>query len=507
MNFTDFQLPETLSSALLENSFTVPTKVQREVIPLALCGKDMLVRAATGSGKTLAYLIPILSKILARSSQAQDLFAIIIVPTKELSRQVTSVLDHLGKLCGVYTVNLGTDQSHAVQAQLLEKHPQIIVSTPLKFLTHTLSTDNVHSIVIDEADVLISCDSKTDIEKIIDKLPNVVQTILISATLSTELDELTMSILKEPAVVNVLESEEEAKKLQQFAIKCVEQDKYLMLYVCLKLKLILGKILIFTNDTDRSYRLKLFMEKFGIKSCVVNSEMPILSRCHVIEEFNKGAYDIVIATDSENIEAGESNSGESGLSRGIDFQNVAVVLNFDMPLSAKAYSHRIGRTARAHQKGMSLSFVSESENAIFSNIQEEQEREGKEIKPYSFDLKQVEGFRYRMQDALRSCTKALVKEARLKEIRDEIINSEKLKQHFSENPADLEALRHDKIIHPNRIQPHLKKVPEYMMVNGKKRKLVLPETMKFSNPLQSSWKRKKKKRSNPLNKFSKKGKK
>lgn len=272
-------------------------------------------------------------------------------------------------------------------------------------------------------------------------------------------------------------------------------------------------------DIDRCYRLKLYLEQFGTKSCILNSELPINSRIHVVEEFNKGVYDIIIASDehellgdedetkeeaeieAEEVEGESKATGEEttektkqpakkkrktdkrdkdyGVSRGIDFKNVACVINFDLPTTSKSYTHRIGRTARAGQTGMAISFVipsvlyrkhkptttsaSKADEKVLAKIIRHQAKKGKEVKPYAFDMAQVEAFRYRMTDALRAVTSVAVREVRTRELRQELIKSEKLKRHFEENPGDLHHLRHDHELRPARVQAHLKHVPEYLL--------------------------------------------
>jgi ATP-dependent RNA helicase DDX56/DBP9 len=298
----------------------------------------------------------------------------------------------------------------------------------------------------------------------------------------------------------------------------------LLAYVIFKLKLIKGKCIIFVGDIDRCYRLKLFLEQFGTRSCILNSELPVNSRIHVVEEFNKNVYDIIIASDeheilgdedtpeeksevaAENAQDDETSAKkdqaseqapskkkrktakkdkEYGVARGIDFKNVACVLNFDLPTSSKSYTHRIGRTARAGQTGMALSFVipadlyrkhkptsiesTKNDEKIMAKITKHQAKKGKEVKPYNFDMKQVEAFRYRMSDALRAVTGVAIREARTTELRQELIKSEKLKRHFEENPEDLHHLRHDGELRPARVQSHMKHVPEYLLPKeGKK---------------------------------------
>lgn len=300
--------------------------------------------------------------------------------------------------------------------------------------------------------------------------------------------------------------------------------------------MIKGKVIVFVGDIDRCYRVKLFLEQFGIKSCILNSELPINSRIHVVQEFNKGVYDIIIAADEQEVmgapkpskksqkadnedasenqddsdEASEEEnqkktlpdkrrkiSGKDkdyGISRGIDFQNVACVLNFDLPTTSKSYTHRIGRTGRAGKAGMALSFVVPSDQfgkhrptsfptakydeTVLAKIIKKQSKLGQEVKPYHFEMQQVDAFRYRMTDALRAVTRLAIQEARAREIRQELIKSEKLKRHFEENPEELRQLRHDGELRSARVQPHLRHIPDYLMP-AKGRKGISSEDVGF----------------------------
>jgi ATP-dependent RNA helicase DDX56/DBP9 len=289
-------------------------------------------------------------------------------------------------------------------------------------------------------------------------------------------------------------------------------DKFLLTYVMLKLKLIKGKCILFVNDVDRCYRLKLFLEQFSIKSCVLNAELPLNSRVHIVQEFNKGVYDYIIATDEsagkgddhpkpddtdERDEPGEltvsraaivlsnivlaaeraeddeqepypdspskkrkrdspppissskkkkrkGKDKEYGVTRGIDFIDVSCVVNFDLPTTSRGYTHRVGRTARAGRKGMALSFVvprqeykknkvvggvpsTERDEETWQQILDEQRMRGASIVDYNFDKEKVEAFRYRMEDALRTVTRAAIKEGKLKDLKNEVLKSDKLK--------------------------------------------------------------------------------
>ncbi|KAF7863056.1 hypothetical protein EAF04_007139 [Stromatinia cepivora] len=532
--FASLGLDPRLLQGIAKQNFQSPTLVQSKAIPLTLEGRDILARAKTGSGKTAAYLLPILHSILKRKelSSTQCTSALILVPTRELADQVYKTVESFTAFCAkdVRAVNLTQRVSDAVQRSLLADSPDIVIATParasLNANTSALSLANLTHMVIDEADLVLSYGYDEDLQNVAKIMPKGVQTVLMSATLTSEVETLKGLFCRNPEVLKLEEAEDEGEGVSQFVVKCAEDEKFLLVYVIFKLKLIKGKCIIFVGDIDRCYRLKLFLEQFGTRSCILNSQLPVNSRIHVVEEFNKNVYDIIIASDehevlgdedepkpeeTEEVEAddagGEKEDAkdakketkqpskkkqktgkkdkEYGVSRGIDFKNVACVLNFDLPTSSKSYTHRIGRTARAGQTGMALSFVipsalyrkhkptsiesAKDDEKVLAKIIKHQAKKGKEVKPYNFDMKQVDAFRYRMGDALRAVTSIAVQEAKTREIRQELMKSEKLKRHFEENPSDLYHLRHDGELRPARVQAHLKHVPDYLLPKeGKK---------------------------------------
>ncbi|KAI9506659.1 ATP-dependent DNA/RNA helicase [Coemansia spiralis] len=536
--FLSLDLDDRLLRALGKIGLVYPTLIQAKTIPLALAGKDVLARAKTGSGKTAAYCLPVLHKILTtkddlpiNSDERYLTRALILVPTRELAEQVTKYIDDLTKFCGkdVTTINIANNSPLHIQAPLLAEKPDIIIATPARILKHLVSrtiniSQSLETLVIDEADLVLSFGYEDDIKGIVPHLPKIHQTMLLSATLNQGIESLKRLLLSKPAILKLEDDKEESSNLVQYVVRCTEEEKFLLTYVILKLRLIAGKCILFVNDIDRSYRLKLFLEKFSIRACVLNSELPLNSRYHIVEEFNRGVYDYIIATDEsdkmgetdskeeENSDDGDNNDEhekekekqskneptesdaaketkkgnksskkrkrshdkEYGVSRGIDFKGVAAVINFDLPLSARAYTHRVGRTARAGRRGMSLSFVVKEdiktksteyrkEEVVFERIAVQQRKKGSEIQPYKFDMKQVEGFRYRSNDALRLVSRNAIREARIKEIKQEILNSERLKSHFEDKPKDLHFLRHDKALRPEQVRPHMKHIPQYLV--------------------------------------------
>ena len=545
ITFEGLKLDTRLIQSLKEQGFINPTVVQSSSIPLALeQKKDIIARASTGSGKTLAYLLPVIQTILEfkkinpnyKNEKSQDSLSssmgIILVPTRELSEQVYQNLNKVTNYCSqdIKAVNLSSSKlSETVIKSLLIESPDILISTPAKLSqilnSNFFSLDDLKFLVIDEVDLILTFGYKEDLWKISEYLPlkKNLQTFLMSATLNDDIQELKEKFCKNPAILKLNDDvvNKDKSKLAQYYINVSEFDKFLLCYVIFKLNLIKGKTLIFVNNIDRGYRLKLVLEQFGIRSCILNSELPANSRQHIVDEFNKNVYNLLIATDdteyikeedvedddeeeeadnekeikdNEDIvkkEEKEENTSnkknkkknnsdkEYGVSRGVDFQNVSCVLNFDLPTTAKSYVHRVGRTARSGKSGTAISFVvptkefgkhkpsscvtCKKDEKILKRIVKQQVKLGFEIKPYSFDINQMEGFRYRMEDGFRAVTQVAIREARVKELKQELLTSDKLKRHFEENPQELQKLRHDKELHPSRVQQHLKRVPDYLL--------------------------------------------
>uniref|UniRef100_A0A0D9ZCL3 RNA helicase n=1 Tax=Oryza glumipatula TaxID=40148 RepID=A0A0D9ZCL3_9ORYZ len=446
VSFDELGLDEQLKRALRKKGLDKATPIQREAIPLILEGKDVVAKAKTGSGKTFAYLLPMLHELLKLSAEgripksAPNVF--ILVPTRELCQQVHNEASSLLEFC---TSKLKVVQ---VNASMSDKDIKVALSGPPNILVTTPAC-------------VASCISKGIIRG------------------SSIKESLSMMILDEklpvhPDVCNV-------------KISCDAKDKMLYILALLKLELIQKKVLIFVNSIDSAFKLRLFLEKFGIRSSVLNAELPQNSRLHIIQAFNARLFDYLIATDdNKSKEERQANKGnkkdsrvsrkqlqqtldaEFGVVRGIDFKNVFTVVNYDMPPDPAGYVHRVGRTGRANKTGASISLVSPKENGIFEDIEnmlkDVENRDTSCISPFPLLTKNaVESLRYRAQDVARSVTTRDIKEARRQDIKNEILNSEKLKAHFDENPRDLDLLKHDKLLSNKEIPAHLRDVPEYLI--------------------------------------------
>ncbi|KAG2525746.1 hypothetical protein JM16_004001 [Phytophthora kernoviae] len=564
----EFGLDRRLTKAVAKMRFVHATLVQVHCIPLALQGKDLLVRARTGSGKTAAFSLPLLHKILQQKQDAAAsepaIRALVLVPTKELVEQTRRHMLELMYYCQdtVSLLALGGQSMNAQQA-LLRDAPDVLVATPGRLVAHleagnlTLK-DSVQTVVIDEADLVLSFGYGEDVRTIFNALPKACQTFCMSATLSPELEKLKKSVLHNPAVVKLEEGATDGK-LQQFYLPVKESDKDLLLYALLRLGVVHGKVIFFVNSTDAAYRLKLFFEQFVIKSAVLNAKLPHNSRQHIIEEFNRGLFDYLIATDdsvdrdveeeeeedeeededeeeedgddaedtdeeknsASDVEAddaeedkdaedggddeeddessddenaqeedaeeddaqpekktvgskrGRADDESYGVSRGVDFRGVQFVINVDFPKSVRAYTHRIGRTARGGASGTALSLVSKDDakqERALKRVQARQQAALSESNDVlaqpaelAFDLKEIDCFRYRVEDVRRAVTRVAVREAQLADVKKEMLNSERLASHFEANPRDLNMLEHDKVVGSAHVQPHLATIPDYLV--------------------------------------------
>ncbi|KAM3294325.1 hypothetical protein ACQJBY_037307 [Aegilops geniculata] len=520
VTFDELGLDEQLKRALRKKGLTKTTPIQREAIPLILEGKDVVAKAKTGSGKTFAYLLPLLQELLKLCKEGRIRKsapnALILVPTRELCQQVYNEASSLLELCTskLKIVQVTASMSDKDIKLALSGPPNILVTTPAcvaacisKGIVQGSSIkESLSMMILDEADLLLSYRCEDDLKALVPHIPRSCQSILMSATSSPDIDKLTKLLLHNPFVLTLTEvgnakDDVVPKNVQQFWISCSAKDKMLYILSLLKLELIQKKVLIFVNSIDNAFRLRLFLEKFAIRSAVLNAELPQNSRLHIIEAFNARLFDYLIATDDNKTKEAKQTNKESkkdskgsrkhlqqtldaefGVVRGIDFKNVFTVVNFDMPPNPAGYIHRIGRTGRANKTGASISLVSPEEDNVFEEIehmlQDVEKKDTNCILPFPLlTTNAVESLRYRAQDVARSVTSRDIQEARRQDVKNEILNSEKLKAHFEENPTDLDLLKHDKLLTNKSIPAHLRDVPEY---------LIDPTTKEASNAVKLS---------------------
>jgi ATP-dependent RNA helicase DDX56/DBP9 len=554
-------LDRRLVAATQQLGFVSPTLVQTQAIPLALQGRDLLVRAKTGSGKTAAYALSALQRVLVHkaevSSREAALFVLVLVPSRELVQQTVVMIEALSHYCrDVISVVSLASGSEASQRESLSRGCDVVVGTPARVAAllsaGALSLGALEMLVVDEADLVLSYGHGDEIRSIVRQLPRVVQGLLVSATLSPEVEDLKRLVLHSPAILKLEDSGEDGL-LTQWVVSVSHEDRFLLLYALVKLKLIAGRAIFFVNDLDSGYRLKLFLEAFGIRAAVLNSELPANSRAHILHQFHQGAFQFLVATDEsfgvdqdasedeeeeeeedddeeeQEVEAAPERAASSvakrprdesdtqrasakrtkvavstkeemkrkerlkrlrrdleyGVARGVDFRGVGTIVNVDFPPTVQSYIHRIGRTARAGASGAALSFLSAAdgkEAAIVERLRATQPPtvEGTpQPAELPFDRREVAGFRYRVRQVLDGIKSSkVIREARAAELRNELLNSEKLRAHFEDNPDDLRVLRHDAPLLPSRVRAELTSVPAYLLPTSMRAAVEAAETSK-----------------------------
>ncbi|RZF47398.1 hypothetical protein LSTR_LSTR009137 [Laodelphax striatellus] len=506
IQFHEMGLDDRILKGIAKLGWLSPTLIQEKAIPLFLEGKDVLMRARTGTGKTGAFAIPVIQKILSKKQfeREQAIKTLVLAPTKELCCQIHKNFLELTTKCSreVRCVDISAQVDISSQKPLLIEQPDIVIATPARALAHlnakTFSLKKtLETLIIDEADLIFSFGYEDDVKEVLKHLPKIYQAALASATLSEEVVSLKKMILHNAVILKLQEPEmAPVSQLEHYILHAEENDKAAILYALLKLQLVRGKTIIFVNTVDRCYKLKLFLEQFGIATCVLNSELPASIRGHSVAQFNRGTYNIIIASDEKALKILDLNrlispkvfiiflllhrmhaicyrvnsfilissnkkrkkDKESGVSRGIDFQCVSNVINFDFPADAASYVHRAGRTARGTNKGTALSFISVKEVPLKEEVEESLKgslSEDSLFKTYNFKIEEIEGFRYRAKDAWRAVTR--------------------IAGYFEENPNDLMRLRHDKALHTVKLQSHLSDVPDYLIPQHLKDVIDIPK--------------------------------
>jgi ATP-dependent RNA helicase RhlE len=356
MTFGPLKLHKSLVEGVKDLGFTRPTPIQLDAIPPALTGRDVLACAMTGSGKTAAFLLPLLEQLLQKPRGTTR--ALILTPTRELAAQVHQELADLAVHTPITSapifggVGMGP-QEHAFRARV-----DAIVATPGRLLDHLrqpyAKLDHIEHLVLDEADRMLDMGFLPDIRRVLKFLPRKRQTLFFSATLPPPIVELTRELLRDPATINVARTAMPAAGITQ-AVYPVPQE----LKSSLLLKLLQGGLmqeaLVFTRTKHRANRLWEFLTKRGIEAGRIHGNRSQNQRTDALEGFKSGRYRVLVATDIA--------------ARGIDVEALGHVVNFDVPVQAEDYIHRVGRTARAEMTGEAYTFMSPQEEGELRAIE------------------------------------------------------------------------------------------------------------------------------------------
>lgn len=357
LNFKDLNLSEEVSKALTDMGFEEATPIQTQSIPSILEGRDVLGQAQTGTGKTCAFGIPAIEMI---EDEAEEIQILVICPTRELAIQSAEELKHVAKYkksVRIQPVYGGQPIDRQIAA--LKKRPQIIIGTPGRIMDHmrrhTIKLSNLKMIILDEADEMLNMGFREDIDMILEKVPEEIQTILFSATMSKEILEITSKYQKDPVRIKITHKQLTVPSIEQYYLEVAHGNKLEVLTRLIDANNIkLG--LVFCNTKKLVDELASSLQARGYSAEALHGDMRQEARDKVMAQFRKGSIDILIATDVA--------------ARGIDVDNVEAVFNYDLPNDEEYYVHRIGRTGRAGKTGKAYTFVSGREIIKLKGIQQ-----------------------------------------------------------------------------------------------------------------------------------------
>lgn len=344
--FSDFGLSNELEKALSNMGFEEPTPIQAQAIPIGLQGKDMIGQAQTGTGKTTAFGVPLLEQI-----NIQDgIQGLVLAPTRELAVQVAEELNRIGQVKGIKTLPIYGGQDINRQIRGLKNRPQIIAATPGRLIDHierrTIRLSNIKMVVLDEADEMLNMGFIEDIERILSEIKGERQTLLFSATMPKRIQSLAEKFMKDPELVKIKAKEMTVKNIEQHYMEVHEKQKFDVL--CSLLDIQSPELaIVFGRTKKRVDEVVEGLIKRGYSAEGIHGDIPQAKRDQVIRRFKEQTIDIMVATDVA--------------ARGLDISGVTHVYNFDIPQDPESYVHRIGRTGRAGNKGLAVTFVSPRE--------------------------------------------------------------------------------------------------------------------------------------------------
>ncbi len=360
MNFKEFALDERLIEAIDSIGYQVATPVQQQAIPAVLNGKDIIVSAQTGTGKTAAFLLPVIHNIIT-SKQHDNIKALILVPTRELVIQIDQLMQGLSYFTNVSSVAVygGSDgASFSREKQALQEGVDMVISTPGRLIAHLnmkyVSFEHIQYLILDEADRMLDIGFYHDIMKIISYMPEKRQNLLFSATMPKKIMELSKVILKNPLEISLAISKP-AEKIVQEAFVVYENQKIPLVKHILAEKS-LQKVIVFCSTKVNVKLLTQELKKSKFLAQDIQSDLDQKTREEILLNFRNNKLNILVATDI--------------LSRGIDIEDIDLVINFDVPHDGEDYIHRIGRTARAESNGIAYTLISEKEQGKFLIIEE-----------------------------------------------------------------------------------------------------------------------------------------
>lgn len=361
MDFYDLDLSDDVLDALDDMNFTTTTPIQEKAIPAILEGRDLIAVAQTGTGKTAAYLLPILSMLGEKDYDKKNINCIIMSPTRELAQQIDQAMQgfayYLPDVSSVAVYGGNDGIRYAQEKRGFENGASIIIATPGRLISHislgNVDLSKVSFFILDEADRMLDMGFSEDIMQIERNLPRNRQTIMFSATMPDKISQLAKTILTNPVEIKLAVSKP-ADKIRQRACICYEAQKIGILKHLFKEQQP-KRVIIFAGSKIKVKDLAISLKRSGFNVGAMHSDLEQSERDEVMFQFKSQQVDILVATDI--------------VARGIDIDDIQLVINFDVPHDAEDYVHRIGRTARAGADGQALTLVSEKDQPEFHKIE------------------------------------------------------------------------------------------------------------------------------------------
>ncbi len=361
MVFEELELNDNVLDALYDMHFEKCTPVQEKCIPEILKGKDVLGVAQTGTGKTAAYLLPVLSKLASGGYPEDAINCLIMSPTRELAQQIDQAIQgfsyYLDKVSCVAVYGGNDGNRYDQELKSLSLGADLVIATPGRFISHislgNVDLSRVSFFILDEADRMLDMGFSDDIMTIAKKLPQTCQTIMFSATMPAKIEDLAKTLLKDPVTIKLAVSKP-AEKIRQQAYVCHETQKMGIIKDIFKAG-DLKRVIIFSGSKQKVKQIAQSLNQKQINCGQMHSDLEQAERDEMMFRFKSGQIDVLVATDI--------------LARGIDIDDIAMVINYDVPHDAEDYVHRIGRTARADRDGVAITFVNDDDIYFFQQIE------------------------------------------------------------------------------------------------------------------------------------------
>lgn len=376
MRFDELALEEAVLQGLDSMNFQETTPIQEQTIPVILEGNDIIACAQTGTGKTAAYILPVLNRLSKEEHSEDKIKVIIMAPTRELAQQIDMQFEGFSYFVPVSTLAIYGGGDGAIwdqQKKGLLDGADVVIATPGRLITHTdmydIDLSHVKYFILDEADRMLDMGFYDDIMKIVKQLPEDRQTIMFSATMPPKIQQMAETILKNPVEVKIAVSKPN-EAIMQSAYICTEYQKMGLIKELFG-KPVKSKSIIFSSSKLKVKELAYTLKRMKFNVEAMHSDLEQAEREKVMLDFKNNKITVLVATDI--------------VARGIDIEDIGMVLNFDVPHDPEDYIHRIGRTARANAEGVAITFVSEREQGKFHRIEQFLEKEIYKI-PMSAEL-------------------------------------------------------------------------------------------------------------------------